>query len=335
MGRRPRQPRVTPRSAFSYVLPIAAETPPSAELTAYVASIGRRCQLVVVDGSPPDVFGAAHEAWSPWALHVRPDPRHACAMGKVQGVLTGLDHVQHDVVVIADDDVRYGSAELDAVVAALDRADVVVPQNYFDPLPWHARWDTARTLLNRATGGDFPGTLGVRASVLRAEGGYDGDVMFENLELIRTVEVAGGTCLRLDEVYVRRLPPTTHHFVHQRVRQAYDELARPARLAAWLLVLPVAGLVSRRWPWAWPALVAGPAVLAELGRRRGTGRRHFPATSSLLAPLWVAERGVCAWIAVGARLRGGIPYRGRRIACAAHSKAALRARRAALLRAAA
>jgi len=33
-------------------------------------------------------------------------------------------------------------------------ADLVGPQNFFDPLPWHARWDSARTLLNRASGGD-------------------------------------------------------------------------------------------------------------------------------------------------------------------------------------
>jgi hypothetical protein len=332
VGGRRALPVVTRHPPFSYVLPIAADEAPSAELTEYLAGIARRGQLVVVDGSPPDVFAAAHDAWSPWSLHIRPDPRHACVMGKVQGVLTGLDHVQHDIVVIADDDVRYGGDGLDAVVDALGRADVVVPQNYFDPLPWHARWDTARTLLNRASGGDFPGTLGVRTSVLRAAGGYDGDVMFENLELMRTVEAAGGTCERLDEVYVRRLPPTTKHFLRQRVRQAYDELARPLRLAVWLLVLPVALIAGRRWPRTLPALAAAPVVVAELGRRRGDARRHFPATSSLLAPLWVAERATCAWIAIGARLRGGIPYRGRRIRCAAHSMATLRARQATRLR---
>ena len=40
------------------------------------------------------------------------------------------------------------------------RHDLVRPQNYFEPLPWHARWDTARTLLNRGLGRDYPGTLG-------------------------------------------------------------------------------------------------------------------------------------------------------------------------------
>jgi hypothetical protein len=314
--------------AFTYLLPIATSSAPSSELTEYLRDISTRCRLVIVDGSPPEVFALAHAAWSSWSLHIPPDPRHACVMGKVQGVLTGMDHVPTGPVVIADDDVRYTPEGLDELVAALATADVVVPQNYFDPLPWHARWDTARTLINRVTGGDFPGTLGVRAERLNLVGGYDGDVMFENLELMRTVEAAGGTCIRLSELYVRRLPPTSRHFVGQRVRQAYDELARPVRLLVWLLLAPAAILAAWRRPALGAAIVLAPIAVAEAGRRRGAGRRYFPWTSSLLAPLWVGERAVCAWFAVGARLRGGVRYRGRRIRCAAHSVAELRVRHA-------
>lgn len=312
----------------TYLLPIATTSAPSDELTSYLRRVGGRCRLVVVDGSPPEVFALAHAAWSSWALHIPPDPRHACVMGKVQGVLTGLDHVPTGAVVIADDDVRYTLEGIDELVAALGSADVVVPQNYFDPLPWHARWDTARTLVNRVTGGDFPGTLGVRAEPLVLAGGYDGDVMFENLELLRTVEAVGGTCRRLPELYVRRLPPTGRHFVGQRVRQAYDELARPGRLLVWLTVAPTAVLVGRRWPLAGPVMALASVGVAEAGRRRGDARRYFPWTSSLLAPLWVGERAVCVWLALGSRLRGGVRYRGRRIRCAAHSVAELRARQA-------
>jgi hypothetical protein len=125
---------------------------------------------------------------------------------------------------------------------------------------------------------------------------------------------------------VRRLPPTTRHFLGQRVRQAYDELARPHRLAASLLVLPLSVALTSRRPASGALLLLSATVIAELGRRRGDGRRYFPATSSLLAPLWVVERGVCAWVAVGARLRGGVRYRGKRIRCAAHSMAELRNR---------
>jgi hypothetical protein len=212
----------------------------------------------------------------------------------------------------------------------LQQADVVRPANHFDPLPWHARVDTGRILLNRVLGGDWPGTLGVKRDRLLRAGGYDGDAMFENLELVRTVRAAGGTEVVASDVHVRRLPPTTDHFLGQRVRQAYDELARPWRLVTFLAVVPVTAVVAARRRWR--PLAAGVLAVvatAEMGRRRAGGRRVFPATSSLLAPVWVAERAVCSWLALWARARGGVPYRDGRLRKAASSRRALRRRMAA------
>jgi hypothetical protein len=46
----------------------------------------------------------------------------------------------------------------------------------------------------------------------------------------------------------------------------------------------------------------------------------FPFVASLLAPVWVLERAICAWLALGARLAlGGVPYRGRIMRHAASS----------------
>jgi hypothetical protein len=310
----------------TYLLPIRAASPPSAELTGYLRGVSELLPVVVVDGSCAEVFAAAHAAWSPFALHIAPDPSLACANGKVSGVLTGLRHVTAPVAVIADDDVRYDAVALRACLLALRDADLVRPQNYFDPLPWHAAWDTGRTLLNRAFGQDFPGTLLVRTDVLRRAGGYDGDVLFENLELIRTVAAAGGRCVDRPDVYVRRMPPSTRHFVGQRVRQAYDELARPARLAAELAIAPaLAAVIARR---RWRALAAAAALvvtIAEVGRRRHGGAHWFAWRASVIAPLWVLERAVCSWCAVVVRLRGGVRYGGRRLRRAANSERALRA----------
>lgn len=309
------------RDVLTYVLPRRAQHPPNAELTSYLRAVSGWCPLVVVDGSPQAVYRAAHEAWSSFAIHVPPDAAVTGANGKVRGVVTGMRLVATPLVVIADDDVRYDADGLQRVVDELATADLVVPQNHFEPLPWHARWDTARTLLNRATGGDFPGTLGVRTAFAR--GGYDGDVLFENLELMRTVEARGGRCRRCPDLLVRRLPPTTEHFAGQRVRQAYDELARPARLLTWLSVLPALLLGRQRGRRA--ALVAAAAIMtAERGRRVDGGRQYFPWTSSLLAPLWVAERAVCSWLALAARARGGVRYADGRLRRAATPLAQLR-----------
>jgi hypothetical protein len=324
----PRQP-VEPSLQGTYILPIRRrQAEEIGELTDYLRRISHTMEVVVVDGSPPAVFEHHAAHWAGLAIHVPPDPIPTALNGKVRGVLTGLRVAGHARLVIADDDVRYEETALRRVVAMLDDADVIRPQNYFEPLPWHARWDTARILLNRMTGGDWPGTLAVRRSVLRATGGYDGGVLFENLELVRTVRAAGGTEAVPLDLFVRRRPPDVEHFWSQRVRQAYDELARPVRLGVWLGILPLILTLVLTGRWRVLALLVASTVgLAEGGRWRGGGRNVFPLSASLLAPAWIAERTICSWLAVGARLvYGGVPYHGTIIARPATPMAVLRNR---------
>ncbi|MBV9972646.1 MAG: glycosyltransferase family 2 protein [Candidatus Eremiobacteraeota bacterium] len=298
-------------SRASYVLPIrASDARHAGELREYFLSL-REVDIIVVDASARDVF-AAHEAeWrGAVALHVPPEPLIRGSNGKARGVLSGLKLARHDRVVIADDDVRYSEATLARVIEALDCADVVRPQNYFAPVPWHALLDTARTLINRVTGGDWPGTLAVRRSKL--PDGYNPNVLFENLELVRTVRANGGREVRLDDCYVERRPPTTAHYWSQRIRQAYDEFARPSRLLAQLAILPLLFLcIAFRRP---DAIALGSLIamlMAEVGRRAHGGRRYFSVLSSLCAPLWLLERGCCSWAALYARAcRGGMWYAG-------------------------
>ena len=312
---------------LSYVLPLRSDAPPTAEFVGYVNSLGAVAEVLLVDGSDEVVYAEIEARCGPNIRHLAPDADlQAMANGKVRGVLTALRRASHDAIVIADDDVRHTPESLAAMVSALARADVVRPQNFFSPLPWHARIDTARTLINRMTGGDWPGTLAVRRSVMRQTGGYDGNVLFENLELVRTVIAAGGRFASVDNLFVRRLPPQTPHFWSQRVRQAYDEFARPLRLGAALSVLPVlvALVLSGQAVTALALLIVGPIVVAELGRRRAAGRHVFPLSASFCAPLWVIERATCAWLAVGSRLiLGGVRYNGRILATAAHSRRSL------------
>lgn len=317
------------RAAITYILPIkAVASQADGELGAYLQWLAPQVELIVVDGSAPDVFARHADAWGAIVRHVTPAPDLATPMGKVGGVLTGVRLASHERLVIADDDVRYDAVALERIVRELDDAHVVRPQNYFTPLPWHARWDTGRMLLNRIAGGDWPGTLAVRRSILRAAGGYDGRAMFENLELVRTVLAMGGVESVPLDLFVARRPSTTKHFWSQRIRQAYDELARPPRLATQLAVLPLAILGATTIGWRSLAVgVAAIVAAAELGRRRAGGTTVFPASASLLAPAWVAERAVCSWLALGARvLLGGVPYRGTVLRHAATPMRVLRAR---------
>jgi hypothetical protein len=320
-------PRADAGASAVYILPLRAQSLHGLdELTGYLNSL-HGLQIIVVDGSRPAVFAEHARRWGERVWHLPPHPHISGRNGKVRGVLTGLAVSTHDKVIIADDDVRYDSKALAAVLAALDRYDVVRPQNYFLSQPWHAVWDSARTLLNRISGGDWPGTLGVRRSALLD--GYDADVLFENLELVNTVKANGGRALVAYDLYVGRRAPTTKQFWSQRVRQAYDEFARPHRLAAALAVVPALGLslAARRYK----ALLLAAALCmlaAEAGRRKAGAHRYFPAAASFAAPAWVLERGVCAWIALLLRAGfGGVRYGDGRIAKAASAAKELRARR--------
>jgi hypothetical protein len=303
--------------ALSYVLPIAAQTSQARALSGYLLRLSRTVEdVIVVDGSPQETFDAHARAWSGHVRHLRPATR--TTNGKVAGVMTGVRAARHECVIVADDDVRYRSAELLRMLALLQTHDVVRPQNFFQPLPWHARWDTARSLLNRLSDGDWPGTLGIRRSLLLAAGGYSGEVLFENLELVRTMRAAGGREAVPLDLFVARRPPDAAHFLSQRPRQAYDEWARPARLAAQLALLPAGTLVALQGPvWLLAAAVCAIAA-AETGRRKGSGRTVFPPTSALWTPAWLTERAVTSWMALGMRLvLGGVRYRDKRLRSAA------------------
>lgn len=309
-----------------YVLPLRWLD--DGELDGLIGYLERLCaeiDVTVIDGSPAALF--ANHAWKlpKRVRHLAPDPWPG-RNGKVGGVMTGIHRSRHERIVIADDDIRYSPSMLERTVGLLDEAQLVRPQNYFLRLPWHARWDTARSLVNRAMGADYPGTLAVRREAVLDAGGYDGDVLFENLELIRTLVAGGGREVRANSVFVGRTPPSLAHFLSQRVRQAYDDFAQPGRLMFELAMLPAMVLLARR-----PPLLAAAAVsmcaMAEVGRRRDGGRAAFPATSALWAPTWVLERAFCVWAALGQRMLGGVRYAGQRMPRAGTSLAALRRRR--------
>ncbi|MGS0687336.1 glycosyltransferase [Nakamurella sp. GG22] len=301
------------RLPVEYVVPLRwsddADLP---EFTDYLRRLAVLVDITVVDGSEREVFAGHADHWGELVRHL-PVGQWPGRNRKVAGVVTGVVAARHELVVVADDDVRYGLKELRDMASRLGDADLVRPQNVFRPLPWHARWDTGRMLINRAFGSDYPGTLGVRRSAFVAAGGYDGDVLFENLQLIRTLRAVGAREHRADDLFVERRPPTVNRFLEQRIRQAYDDFAQPGRLVAEALLLPALVASTRRTPVTLPLAAAAAAAVAECGRRRRHGTAAFGPTDAVWAPLWVGERAVTVWLAVLARLRGGVRYRGERM----------------------
>lgn len=183
----------------------------------------------------------------------------------------------------------------------------------------------SRSLVARFVGGDWPGTFGVRAAALIDVGGWDHDVLVENLEMWRTAQVAGMRVSNRPDLVVQRCPPTTRQFRGQRLRQAYDDMGQPVRLVVELALLPTV-IASRRRPLTVGRLAASAVVAAAFGKRRWRPL-DTPWDVPLWAPLWLAERSILVWVALATRLlRGGVVYHGRTIRVAAHSRGALRRR---------
>ena len=156
---------------LSYLLPIKSVHGAGTDFFSYLDWLSPLVELIVVDGSPSHIFAVHAARCGAGVRHLPVDPDVAgFANGKVAGVITGLRRCSHESVIIADDDVRYDVAALREMADQLTRADVVRPQNYFWPLPWHAYLDTARMLLNRVSGGDWPGTVGIRRTFWRGRG---------------------------------------------------------------------------------------------------------------------------------------------------------------------
>lgn len=163
-------------------------------------------EVVVVDGSAPSVRSEHERAWKAFARILEPDDSVVGAKSergeevglnrKVVGALTGIHSARTEYVVLADDDVRHTPGSIQRLVETLQDADLVRPVNVFDSWPWHARWDGARTLLNLVLASDWPGTFALRRSTVLELGGWSADVLFENLELWRTVASERSTSRR-------------------------------------------------------------------------------------------------------------------------------------------
>src|SRR5690606_27592979 len=75
---------------LSYVLPLLSDAP-RADLVPYLAWLAPLVDVVVVDGSEPPVVAAHRAAWPAGVRHVALPAERRTPMGKVGGVLVGLE----------------------------------------------------------------------------------------------------------------------------------------------------------------------------------------------------------------------------------------------------
>jgi len=276
------------------------------------------CEVLVVNGSSPEVFARMEGAWADCCRHVAVDRSHGYQNDKTNGVHTGVALASHEAIILADDDIRYTAGDVRRMGALLQKHEFVRPQNYLSPLPWWARMEAARMLINRATLriGDYPGTFGFRRSTFQRVGHYDGDVLFDNEELARHFAAAGADVAYARDFFILKRPPSLAKWREQRPRQAYEDFELRAKTTFFGALLPVLGLLltfrgKRAAHRAAVAVAVGAMGLALQGRRGGAAR-FFPLSVCLSAPLWVLERALSTYWALGWKLwRGGYPFGGR------------------------
>ncbi len=310
---------------LSYILPIRrAGLVPSdiQEIASYLRSLAQTgCEILVIDGSPASIFALHHAAWSSHARHIAADGKYGYLNGKVNGIHTGLSFSSFDATVVADDDIRYDAHGLSEIYRRLESAELVRPQNYFPAGPrgysltWWARLESARMLLNRGflSTGDYSGTCGFRKSAFRRVGAFDGDVLFDNEEMVRHFVVAGASIDFATDLFIEKRPPTITKWWEQRPRQAYEDFVMRLKTAFFLAIIPalVASLCAGGPITALVivALIFLPVMAIAQRGRRGTAGAFFPWWLTLYAPLWILERSVSVYWALYWRItRRGYPF---------------------------
>lgn len=304
----------------TYLLPIrrvrasGQETEDFAQYFQMLACAG--CEVLVVDGSPAEVYAEHDAAWRGLCRHVTVDPQYKYLNGKVNGVHTGVALASSEKIVLADDDIRYTASDIERVCLLLDKHEMVRPQNYLKPLPWWARLESARMLINRGTlrTGDYPGTCAFRRSTCLRVGHYDGDVLFDNEEIVRHFILQGADVCHALDLFVLKRPSTFRKWIEQRPRQAYEDFVMRAKTALFMSLLPVTialELVSGAKAALSFILFASVSamLLAARGLWRNKAYRFFSLSLIFYAPLWILERALSVYWALYWRIaHGGYPF---------------------------
>jgi glycosyl transferase family 2 len=313
---------MVPQLSCAYVLPIRRTcfNPGDAtSLRRYVDTLKEAgCEVIVANGSAPEVFDQYAAVLGASCRHVRVDRRFGYVNDKVNGIYTGIELASPNRIIVADDDIRYSPGNIRTIIGLLDDNDVVRPQNFLDPLPWWAKMEAARMLINRALlpAADYPGTCAFRRERMLASGRYDGDVLFDNEEIIRHLAHDGCRIAYANDLFVRKCPPTFRKWTEQRPRQAYEDFGMCLKTTLFFVLLPLFVFFAARFGVAgfaifFVAVSFFATLIAGRGRGRGKARQFFPMHCCLFAGLWMLERTLSTYLALYWYVtRGGYPFGG-------------------------
>lgn len=295
--------------AFTYAVALDsdAESGDVLALAHYLSTLGRAgCEVIVVDGSPPELFDEHHRVLRWVSSHHAVLPHCRFIDGRVDLVQAVTELAATERVIIAANDSRYTVDEVRAVCELLNVHEVVEPEEYFDPLPWWGGVDAGCALLHRGVD---------RAARTRATFAFR-TAAFHALRDVpdrsgrndtRRLALQGAEVYEARGVFVRREPGRFGAWLRSRPREASAELAAPLKTLFFLALVPLlialTILGGPRVAGGCAAILTAGSVMLALRGRTGAGK-FFPARACLFAPLWIAERSVSVYWALFDRLRG-------------------------------
>jgi hypothetical protein len=180
--------------------------------------------------------------------------------------------------------------------------------------------ESARMLINRATlkTADYPGTCAFRRRTFLNSGEYDGDVLFDNEELIRHFARSGARIAYENDFFILKRAPEFRKWLEQRPRQAYEDFGLRGKTIVFATILPLTALIivsGGIFAFGWFVLTLHlvSSAIAMIGRKRGAATEYFDWFAPFYASLWVLERAISTWWAFLWKIRyGGYPF-GRRL----------------------
>lgn len=86
------------------------------------------CEVLVVDGSPQEIYQANENVWCESCRHVPVDSQYKYLNGKVNGIHTGVALAAHNSIILADDDIRYTAENIGRMRNLLENHEIDSPR---------------------------------------------------------------------------------------------------------------------------------------------------------------------------------------------------------------
>jgi hypothetical protein len=296
----------------TYVVPLEDQAVASMDdlrlLSEYLSTLAvADCDVLILDAALAEQFERNRRVLRWVGRHVTLDRRDRTVSGALDPVRGAVAFAACEKVIVAEPDVRYTAEEIGAVCDLLDLHEVVEPQDYLDPLPWWGGIEAGRMLVHRSIEAypDHGTTFGFRRSAVRGLRGLDAFDLGD--DSVRRLSAQGAEIHSALDLFVRRRPPQLREWLHDRTRQAEDDFAMPVKSAFFFGLIPMAILLAlfggARVAAGYLGAIAFASMALALRGRIGAGA-VFPLRACFYAPLWVLERAVSVYWALGLKMRG-------------------------------